>query len=163
MQELRAPLAFRAVDLREARDLLLRHRTDYDAAQRGLRLARARAVQLGARLVRPARPRQRPRRACGSSSARGSEDRLTFAELAARSNQLANWLRAHGVGRGDRILLMLGNQVELWETMLAAMKLGAVVIPATTLLGRADLRDRIDRGRRATSSCARPTRASAPA
>ena len=41
---------------------------------------------------------------------------------------------------------MLGNQVELWETMLAAMKLGAVVIPATTLLAESDLRDRIDRG-----------------
>ena len=42
---------------------------------------------------------------------------------------------------------MLGNQVELWETMLAAMKLGAVVIPATTLLAESDLRDRIDRGK----------------
>lgn len=42
---------------------------------------------------------------------------------------------------------MLGNQVELWETVLAAMKLRAVVIPATPLLGPADLRDRVDRGR----------------
>ena len=41
---------------------------------------------------------------------------------------------------------MLGNQVELWETMLAAMKLGAVVIPATTLLTTADIADRIERG-----------------
>ncbi len=42
---------------------------------------------------------------------------------------------------------MLGNQAELWETALAAMKLRAVVIPATPLLGPADLRDRVDRGR----------------
>ena len=76
----------------------------------------------------------------------GAQRRWTFAELSARSNQVANWLRLQGVRRGDRILLMLGNQVELWETILAAMKLGAVVIPATTLLGPADLRDRIDRG-----------------
>jgi acetyl-CoA synthetase len=41
---------------------------------------------------------------------------------------------------------MLGNQVELWEVLLAAMKIGAVVIPASTLLGPDDLRDRIDRG-----------------
>ena len=59
----------------------------------------------------------------------------------------ANWLRAQGVRAGDRILVMLGNQVELWETALAAMKLRAVVIPATPLLGPADLRDRVDRGR----------------
>ena len=59
---------------------------------------------------------------------------------------MANWLREQGVARGDRVILMLGNQVELWETLLAAMKLGAVVIPATTLLTAADLRDRLDRG-----------------
>jgi acetyl-CoA synthetase len=56
-------------------------------------------------------------------------------------------MRAQGVGAGDRILVMLGNQVELWETALAAMKLRAVMIPATPLLGPADLRDRIERGR----------------
>ncbi|WP_285776187.1 AMP-binding protein [Microtetraspora sp. NBRC 13810] len=71
----------------------------------------------------------------------------TFAGLAAASNRVANWLRAQGVRRGDRILLMLGNRVELWETMLAAMKLGAVIIPATTLLSEADIADRLRRGR----------------
>ena len=76
----------------------------------------------------------------------GEQRRWSFAEMSARSNQVANWLRGQDVRRGDRIVLMLGNQVELWETILAAMKLGAVVIPATTLLGPADLRDRIDRG-----------------
>ncbi|HEU4348014.1 MAG TPA: AMP-binding protein [Actinoplanes sp.] len=76
----------------------------------------------------------------------GSELRLSFAEMSHRSNQVANWLRAQGVRRGDRIVLMLGNQVELWETVLAVIKLGAVLIPATTLLGRADTRDRVVRG-----------------
>ncbi|MCC6869773.1 MAG: AMP-binding protein [Burkholderiales bacterium] len=77
----------------------------------------------------------------------GSEHRQTFRELAARSAQVANHLRSLGVARGDRILLMLGNEPALWETMLAAMKLGAVVIPATALLTPDDLRDRIERGR----------------
>jgi acetyl-CoA synthetase len=71
----------------------------------------------------------------------------SFAELSAASNQIANGLRALGVKRGERILLMLGNVVPLWEVMLAAMKLGAVVIPATTLLSPYDLKDRFDRGR----------------
>ncbi|WP_263656070.1 AMP-binding protein [Nonomuraea aurantiaca] len=70
----------------------------------------------------------------------------TFAELSARSNQVANWLHEQGVRRGDRILLMLGNQAELWESLLAAMKLGAVIIPATTLLTAKDIVERVERG-----------------
>jgi acetyl-CoA synthetase len=76
----------------------------------------------------------------------GREEKWTFADMSRRSNQVANWLRANGVRRGDRLILMLANQGELWLTILAAMKLGAVLIPASTLLGATDLRDRVDRG-----------------
>src|SRR4030095_2163994 len=65
--------------------------------------------------------------------------------MARRSSQVANHLRALGVRRGDRILLMLDNELALWEVMLAAIKLGAVVIPATALLTPGDLRGRLDR------------------
>jgi acetyl-CoA synthetase len=67
--------------------------------------------------------------------------------MAERSSRVANYLRGLGVKRGDRVLLMLGNVVPLWEIMLAAMKLGAVTIPASTLLNRDDLIDRFERGR----------------
>jgi acetyl-CoA synthetase len=79
-------------------------------------------------------------------NADGSEQKFSFAQLSARSSQVANFLRAQGVQRGDRMLVMLGNEPALWEVMLAAMKLGAVVIPATTLLTTEDLRDRLERG-----------------
>jgi acetyl-CoA synthetase len=72
---------------------------------------------------------------------------VSFAALSDRSSRVANYLRSIGVARGDRILLLLGNQPALWESMLAAMKLGAVVIPATTMLTEDDLRDRFTRGR----------------
>lgn len=75
----------------------------------------------------------------------GSELRRTFAELSATSNQVANWLREQGVRRGDRLILMLNNQVELWEIMLACIKLGAVMVPTTTQMGPSDLRDRVER------------------
>jgi acetyl-CoA synthetase len=77
----------------------------------------------------------------------GGDETHSFASLARRSNQVANFLRDQGVRSGDRILIMLGNVVPLWETMLAAMKLRAVIIPATTLLQRDDLADRLERGR----------------
>ena len=75
-----------------------------------------------------------------------SDEQLSYAELAARSDQVASWLRGLGVRRGDRLLLMLGNIVPLWEVILAAMKLGSVIIPASTLLRPEDLSDRVARG-----------------
>ena len=76
----------------------------------------------------------------------GTELKLSFAELSRRSNQVANFLRDLGVRRGDRLVVQLSNHVAMWEIMLAAIKLGAVVIPSATLLAVADLRDRVERG-----------------
>jgi len=71
---------------------------------------------------------------------------VSWSDLAARSSRVAHFLAGLGIGRGDRVLLMLGNVVPLWECMLALIRLGAVVIPATTLLTEDDLRDRLERG-----------------
>ncbi|MBS0395906.1 MAG: AMP-binding protein [Proteobacteria bacterium] len=76
----------------------------------------------------------------------GRDESLSYAALARRSHQVANFLAAHGVGPGDRVLIMLGNVVPLWETMLGVIRLGAVMIPATTLLQHDDLADRLERG-----------------
>src|SRR5690242_13505802 len=76
----------------------------------------------------------------------GDERKISFAEMADRSDRVATWLATLGVGKGDRVILMLGNQVELWEAMLAVAKLGAVTMPTTGALGPADLADRIARG-----------------
>ena len=78
---------------------------------------------------------------------KGGDESVSFAAMAARASQVASFLASHGVLRGDRILLMLPNCLPLWEVMLAAIRLGAVIIPATTLLEREDLRDRLERGR----------------
>ncbi|MCW2607882.1 MAG: AMP-dependent synthetase and ligase [Frankiales bacterium] len=83
----------------------------------------------------------------------GSVARLSYDELRRRSNRLASWLRAQGVAKGDRVVVMLGNQVELWEAMLAVMKLGAVVLPTTTAVGSDDLVDRMQRADAAHVLC----------
>jgi acetyl-CoA synthetase len=79
-------------------------------------------------------------------AADGTAQERSYAELSARSSQTANWLRRHGVRFGDRLLLMLDNQFPVWETILAAIKLGAVVIPTYTSVSGDDLADRLDRG-----------------
>jgi acetyl-CoA synthetase len=131
-----------------ARDFLLKNREDYDTALRDFRWPELDEFNWALEHfdVVAADPERGARRALWIVESDGSEAHWTFAEMAERSNRVANWLRDRGVGRGDRIILMLGNQLELWETLLAAMKIGAVVIPATTLLTTDDLRDRVERG-----------------
>lgn len=131
-----------------AREFLITHRADYDTAYRDFTWPVIDEFNFALDHIDAvaADPERGAKRALWIVEGDGSDAHWTFAELADRSNRVANWLRGHGVARGDRIVLMLGNQVELWETMLAAMKLGAVVIPATTLLHATDLRDRLDRG-----------------
>jgi acetyl-CoA synthetase len=131
---------------RAARDLLVSERSDYDTA-----VADFRWPDVGARFNWAvdwfdaiARGNNRP-----ALIVVGSDGRRTvrsFEEMAVRSDQLAAWLGSLGVVRGDSVMLMLGNQVELWETMLGIFKLGAVVLPTTTALGVDDLRDRVERG-----------------
>jgi acetyl-CoA synthetase len=132
-------------ELRALRDRLLEHRDDWAAASASFAWPVLDEFNWALEWFDPF-ARGNPATGLLVVEADGSEQRLSFDALARRSDQVANWLRSSGVARGDRIVLMLGNQVELWETMLAAMKLGAVVIPATTLLAESDLRDRIDRG-----------------
>src|SRR5215510_10620915 len=69
----------------------------------------------------------------------GDEQKVSFAQMAERSDRVATWLATWGVGKGDRVILMLGNQVELWEAMLAVAKLGAMIMPTTGALGPTDL------------------------
>ena len=133
---------------RAARDHLLAHREDYDTANR--EFAWPRFTEFNWALdwfdVVARDPANAERYALWIVEENGTEGRWTYPEMSERSNKVANWLRALGVRRGDRIVLMLGNQGELWETILAAIKLGAVIIPASTLLGPVDLRDRVGRG-----------------
>ncbi|MFG3207024.1 AMP-binding protein [Streptomyces sp. NPDC048192] len=131
---------------RAARDFLLAHREDYAAAYADFAWPRPAHFNWALDWF-DVIAAGNDRTALHIVEEDGSERRLSFAEMSERSNRVANHLRNRGVAAEDRILVMLGNQTELWETMLAAMKLRAVVIPATPLLGPADLRDRVERGR----------------
>ncbi len=129
-----------------ARDFLFANRADYRTAHAGFRWPELEHFNYALDWFDAELARHQPDDLALKIVGDGAATR-SFAQLSQASSQLANGLRALGVRRGDRILLMLGNVVPLWETMLAAMKLGAVVIPATTLLTAGDLRDRFDRGR----------------
>ncbi len=132
---------------RAARDLLLAHRTDYDSARREFAWPDLDEFNWALDWFDVFASEHPDRLALRIVSDDGSDVNVSFGSMSARSAQVANWLRGLGVRRGDRMLLMLGNVAPLWEVILAAMKLGAVIIPASTLLQPADLADRLDRGR----------------
>ena len=74
----------------------------------------------------------------------GGEPRLwSFRELSRLSNRLANALAAAGIGRGDRVAVLLGQGVETGLAHLAAYKLGAVALPLFTLFGEEALAYRL--------------------
>jgi acetyl-CoA synthetase len=133
------------MEFEAARDFLLANRDDYETAYRDFRWPRPENFNWALDWFDVmAAGNDRPGLWIVDD---GSETRLSFAELSARSNALAGWLREHGVRRGDPTLLMLGNRTQLWECILALTKLGAVMIPASTLLTPADIVDRVERGR----------------
>ncbi|MFA6262678.1 MAG: AMP-binding protein [Bacteroidia bacterium] len=128
-----------------ARDFLLAHRTDYDTAYRGFAWPQLGDFNWALDFFDvQAAGNQTP--ALWIVDENGHEDRISYAQMARRSNQVSNFLRGLGVQRGDRVLLLLPNEVALWETMLACIKLGAVIVPTTTLVSSDDLADRFERG-----------------
>src|SRR6202034_4955524 len=123
-----APDAAATGAFRAARDLLLAHRADYAAAVAGFSWPRLDEFNWALDwfdVIAAEHPDRLALRVVGDD---GSDEAMSYAAMSARSAQVANWLRGLGVRRGDHVLLMLGNIVPLWEVMLAAMKLGAVII-----------------------------------
>ena len=135
-----------ADQVRAARDFLRTHRTNYKAAYTGFQWPRPETFNFALDWIDEI-AQTRDKEALRICSDTGPVVSRTFSDLSRASNRIANFLTQAGAKRGDAILLMLNNVVELWESILGAMKIGAVVIPATPLLSRNDVLDRISRGR----------------
>ncbi|HYX21643.1 MAG TPA: AMP-binding protein [Thermoanaerobaculia bacterium] len=131
---------------RRARDFLIAHREDYDGACAGFRWPELSEFNWATHWF-DVLARGNGREALRVVGEDGTASRRTFAELSETSDRVAAFLHRQGLRRGDRVLVMLPNVAPLWEIALGAMKLGAVVSPASTLLTSADLSDRIERGR----------------
>ncbi|HEY3557693.1 MAG TPA: AMP-binding protein, partial [Kribbella sp.] len=133
-------------EFRAARDFLVAHRDDYETAYRDFSWPRFERFNWARDWFDALAVEQAEVAALTIVEEDGEVNSRTYAEMAERSRKVAGWLTAAGLKPGDRVLIVLGNQVELWETMLGCIRAGAVMIPATTLLTDADLADRISRG-----------------
>ena len=133
--------------IRGMRDLLFTHATDYDAARREFAWPNLAEFNFALEWFDVVAGENPDRPAVQIVEADLSLRSWTYGELSARSDQVAAWLRGLGIGRGDHVIVMLNNTIELWEVMLAITKLGAVSIPTSTLLSASDLAYRIEHGR----------------
>src|ERR1700735_4470525 len=133
------------IDFLLAREFLLVHRTDYETACSGFSWPKLYRFNWALDYFDPmAYGQMRP--ALWVVDESGAQVTVSFGSMVERSNRVANYLRRIGVRRGEHVLVMLGNEPPLWEILLAAFKLGAVVSPASTLLNTGDLEDRLARG-----------------
>ncbi|MEU8629989.1 AMP-binding protein [Streptomyces sp. NPDC048669] len=133
-------------DFLRSRDLLLDLRDDHEAASALFRWPRPEFFNWALEWFDViARDNDRP--ALQLLQDGGAGETLSFAQLSAESDRTANWLLAAGVRRGDHVMVVLAQQRELWEVLLACLKIGAVVVPTYTSLTAAEAADRLRRGR----------------
>ena len=66
------------------------------------------------------------------------ERRFTFRDIRRESARCANYLKSIGIGRGDKVMLVLKRHYQFWFAMVALHKLGAIAVPATFLLKQHD-------------------------
>ncbi|NCC87608.1 MAG: acetyl-CoA synthetase [Clostridia bacterium] len=70
---------------------------------------------------------------------KGEKQNFTYGDLKKNSDKVANMLRAKGIGKGDKVMLVLKRHYQFWFTIYALHKLGAIAIPATFLLTKHDV------------------------
>lgn len=74
----------------------------------------------------------------------GDEREFSFDDISKLSNRAANVFAAHGIKKGDRVMLLLKRHYEYWYAIVGLHKLGAIAIPATHSLSKKDLTYRIN-------------------
>ena len=70
---------------------------------------------------------------------KGNERTFTFGDISRMSNQAANVFKAHGLKKGDPVILMLKRHWQYWVAAVALLKVGCVLIPATAQLQKKDI------------------------
>ena len=131
-------------EVEKARDFLVHHRMDHSAACSGFAWPKPQSFNFADDwfdVIAQRRDRQALRIVSETETLA-----WTYSELAADSRRVANFLTRAGLEKGDSVLLMIGAHVALWATMLACIRIGAVIIPASASLSGADLQDRMERG-----------------
>ncbi|MFV8256480.1 AMP-binding protein [Bdellovibrio bacteriovorus] len=136
-------MSFRS-EFEQARDFLILHRSDYKHAYSQFRWPRFDDFNWALDYFDPM-AEGNTKIGLWLVDELGHEKKFSFSEISKRSNQAANFMRSRGLQKGDSVFLLIEDEVALWEIMLAAMKIGAVIVPNNPLLSQQELKDRLNR------------------
>ena len=75
--------------------------------------------------------------------ANGNEKVMTFGDMRRYSNKTANYFLSLGIGKDDKVLVILKNHYHFWYVLIALHKIGAVAVPATFMLKKSDVEYRV--------------------
>ncbi len=120
---------------------------DYDDFMRNFRLRVPENFNFAYDVVDAWAALEPDRRALTWTDAHGRRRNFSFAEMKAETDRTASFFASQGIGRGDRVMLILKRRYQFWLSIIALHKLGATAIPATHLLMPHDIVYRIERGR----------------
>ncbi|MBO5762472.1 MAG: AMP-binding protein, partial [Lentisphaeria bacterium] len=70
---------------------------------------------------------------------------FTFAQMAEESRRTANYLTSLGIGKGDRVMLVLKRRYQFWFLLTALHRIGAVAVPASNQLQKKDFDSRFQK------------------
>lgn len=73
----------------------------------------------------------------------GTDEIITFEEISRRSSQIAHFLAAKGVGKGDRVAVMIDPSLAFYCALFGVIKAGAVAVPMFSLFGPDGIRLRV--------------------
>ncbi|WPU63509.1 AMP-binding protein [Peredibacter starrii] len=128
----------------EARDFLLNHRLDYDKCVTEFKWPELQEFNW-ARDWFDVYAQNSTKTALWIRKDDGTDIKLSYQELSERSDRVASFLQGLGVIPGERIIVLLPNVVPIWELMLASIKVGAILVPTSTLATKEEIQDRLTR------------------
>lgn len=117
---------------------------NYDETYRNFRIEVPEYFNFGFDVVDAWSRKDRNKLAMVWTNQEGAEKFFTFRDISQRSNEIVNMLIKHKISKGDRVLIMLHRVPEWWFMVVALIKIGAVYIPAPTMLTPKDLAYRIN-------------------
>ena len=130
--------------IEDSRPVIRHNIQNYEETYRNFRIEVPEYFNFGFDVVDAWAKKDRNKIAMIWTNQQGAEHIYTFRDISQRSNQIVNMLIKYKIGKGDKVLIMLPRVPEWWFMTIALIKIGAIYIPAPTMLTQKDIIYRVN-------------------